>query len=315
MWSVVLNADHSTFTGSQTRAERRSSATEQRVILDDGRALGFAEYGDPGGEPVLEFHGVPGSRLEAWYYDDAGKKAGARVIGIDRPGFGISTYRKGYRIADWPRDVLQLANALGLTRFAVAGISSGSPYALACARFIPERLTACAIVSGISPLMVEGEDLNPRHYIMAPEVLVARLANSVPFIASLAFRYILRQVRTDPAKAMKQLMKAAPPSDLELLNDARAKRHFQQTVMECSRGGWKGPIESVGLELKEWGFRLQDITTHVRIWQGEADNIVFPSAGRYLASKLPNHPLHMVPNAGHLTVIARHAESVLRELI
>jgi pimeloyl-ACP methyl ester carboxylesterase len=53
----------------------------------------------------------------------------------------------------------------------------------------------------------------------------------------------------------------------------------------------------------------------VSIWQGEADNIVFPSAGRYMASKLPNHALHMIPHAGHLTVIARHAESVLRELV
>ena len=111
------------------RASSRSSSTEQQVILKDGRMLGFAEYGEPGGEPVLEFHGVPGSRLEAYYYDDAGKKVGARVIGIDRPGFGISTYRKDYRIADWPSDVLEFANALGLTRFAVAGVSSGSPYA------------------------------------------------------------------------------------------------------------------------------------------------------------------------------------------
>jgi len=301
--------------GWHTGAERASNPTEQRIILKDGRTLGFAEYGDPGGEPVLEFHGVPGSRLEAWYYDDPGKKVGARIIGIDRPGFGLSTYTKGYRIVDWPEDVLEFANALGLKRFAVAGVSSGSPYALACARFIPERLRACAIVSGISPLKVEGEQLNPRHYIMAPEIVVARLANSVPFIASLAFRYILSQIRTDPANAMKRLMKGAPPSDLELLNDKRAKRHFQQTVMECSRGGLKGSIDSVGLELKDWRFRLQDITTHVSIWQGEADNIVFPSAGRYMASKLPKHTLHMIPNAGHLTVIARHAESVLRELV
>ena len=33
------------------------SRTEQRIILKDGRTLGFAEYGDPNGEPVLEFHG------------------------------------------------------------------------------------------------------------------------------------------------------------------------------------------------------------------------------------------------------------------
>jgi pimeloyl-ACP methyl ester carboxylesterase len=167
------------------------SLTEQRVSLRDGRTLGFAEFGDPNGDPVLEFHGCPGSRLEAWNYDEVGKKLGARVIGIDRPGFGISTYVKGYRIVDWPADVSEFADALGLERFAVAGISSGSPYALASARFIPERLKGCAIVSGRSPLTVEGEKLDPSHYLMAEELLMARLAKTVP---RAIFRYMLWQI-------------------------------------------------------------------------------------------------------------------------
>jgi pimeloyl-ACP methyl ester carboxylesterase len=287
---------------------------EQRMILEDGRTLGFAEYGDPNGQPVLEFHGWPGSRMEAWNYHEAGKKIGARVIGIDRPGFGISTYKKGYRIVDWPSDVLELANTLRLERFAVAGISSGSPYALACARFIPERLNACAVVSGLSPLKVEGENLNPMDYIDPMEIWIARLANTLAPVAGMALWYISRQIRKDPAKAMRQFMNA-PPSDLALLNDEAAKRNFQQTIAECSRGGLKGPLASVGLEVRDWGFRLQDITMHVSLWQGEADNIVFPAAANYMASKLPNHTLHRIPDAGHLTVVARHAEEVLRTLL
>jgi pimeloyl-ACP methyl ester carboxylesterase len=288
---------------------------EQRVTLKGGRTLGFAEYGDPAGEAVLEFHGIPGSRLEASYYDDAGKKLGARVIGIDRPGFGISTYAKGYRIVDWPRDVLEFANALGLNRFAVVGISSGSPYALACARFMPERLNGCAVVSGISPLKVEGEKLNPGDYVLASEILMARLANAVPLVARAAFRYLLRQLRNNPRKAMELLMKGAPASDLELLNDNRARRNFQDTLVECARGGINGAIEGFALELRDWGFRLNDIKTHVSIWQGAADNVVFPRAASYMASKLPDHDLHIIPEAGHLTVIVRHAENVLRDLI
>jgi pimeloyl-ACP methyl ester carboxylesterase len=295
--------------------DRSVNLLEQRLTLKDGRTLGFAEYGDPNGEPVLEFHGIPGSRLEAAYFDDAGKSLGVRVIGIDRPGFGISTYAKGYRIIDWPPDVLEFGNALGLNRFAVAGISSGSPYALACARFIPERLNGCAVVSGISPLKVEGEKLKPGDYILTAEILMARLANTVPLVARIAFRYILRQLRNNPRKAMELLMKGAPPSDLELLNDERARRNFQETVVECARGGIDGPIEGFALELRDWGFRLNDIKTHVSIWQGAADNVVFPRAASYMASKLPNHRLHIIPDAGHLTVIVRHAENVLRDLI
>jgi pimeloyl-ACP methyl ester carboxylesterase len=211
--------------------------------------------------------------------------------------------------------VLEFGNALGLNRFAVAGISSGSPYALACARFIPERLNGCAVVSGISPLKVEGEKLKPGDYILPAEILMARLANTVPLVAGTAFRYILRRLRKNPRKAMELLMKGAPPSDLELLNDERARRNFQETVVECARGGIDGPIEGFALELRDWGFRLNDIKTHVSIWQGAADNVVFPRAASYMASKLPNHRLHIIPEAGHLTVIVRHAENVLRDLI
>ena len=147
-------------------AETISNPTEQRVTLKDGRTLGFAEYGDPKGEPLLEFHGCPSCRFEARSYDEAGKKLGVRVISIDRPGFGISTFVKGYRTVDWPADVIEFADALGLNRFSVAGISSGSPYALACARFIPERLHGCSVVSGLPPLTVKGEKIDRKQFLI-----------------------------------------------------------------------------------------------------------------------------------------------------
>ncbi len=290
-------------------------ATEQFITLKDGRTLGFAEYGDPNGKPVLQFHGWPSCRFEGWNYDEVGKKVGARVIAIDRPGFGLSTYKKGYRIIDWPSDILELADELGLERFAVAGISSGSAYALACARFIPERLTSCTLIGGMSPLKVEDENLKPEHYIDPLEVHIARMANTVPLVASAVFRSIACMIRTSPDKAMKLLMKGAPPSDLELLKNDAATRNFQDSVAECYRNGTKGPITSVGLQLRDWGFRLQDITININLWQGELDSLVFPAAAKYMASKLPNHTLHFIPDAGHLTVITRHAEDVLRELL
>ena len=44
---------------------------ERCATLRDGRALSFAEFGDPSGKPVFYFHGFPGSRIEAslagWY--------------------------------------------------------------------------------------------------------------------------------------------------------------------------------------------------------------------------------------------------------
>src|SRR5690606_7341419 len=76
---------------------------------------------------------------------------GARVITPDRPGYGLSDYLPGRRLVDFPDDVAQLADALGLERFAVFGVSAGGPYAAACAWKLPQRVTGAAVVSGPAP--------------------------------------------------------------------------------------------------------------------------------------------------------------------
>ena len=37
---------------------------DNQIKLRDGRRLGYAEFGDPRGKPVLFFHGYPGSRWD-----------------------------------------------------------------------------------------------------------------------------------------------------------------------------------------------------------------------------------------------------------
>lgn len=129
-----------------------TTSTEQVIRLADGRKLGYAEYGDPAGKPLMYFHGLPGSRLEAKLTEPTASRVKARVIGVDRPGYGLSDFKPQRALADWPNDVSELANALGLDRFAVLGVSGGGPYALACARKIPARLSAVGVVGGLGPV-------------------------------------------------------------------------------------------------------------------------------------------------------------------
>jgi pimeloyl-ACP methyl ester carboxylesterase len=68
---------------------------------------------------------------------------------------GLSDYKKDRTILDWPDDVVELADALGIDKFPIEGISGGGPYAAACAYKIPDRLTACGIISGLGPMDLE----------------------------------------------------------------------------------------------------------------------------------------------------------------
>ncbi len=127
--------------------------------LPDGRELAYAEYGDVTGRPVFFFHGAPGSRL---FHppDDVTRGAGVRLICVDRPGYGGSTFQPDRRILDWPKDVAALADRLGLDAFAVTGHSAGSPHTLACAYCLPDRVKAAAILCGVGPVEAPGATEN-----------------------------------------------------------------------------------------------------------------------------------------------------------
>ena len=117
--------------------------------LNDGRTLGYAEWADPQGKPVLHFHGSGRSRLE--HPSDKSMLEGVRPITADRPGHGLSDSQPGRRLLDWPDDVTAPADHLGLDRFAVSGWSFGGPYAMTCAHKIPERVTTAGLISSFAP--------------------------------------------------------------------------------------------------------------------------------------------------------------------
>ena len=86
------------------------------VITPDGRTVGFATYGPDSGTPVVWCHGGPGSRLEPAGLAPFLDELGLRVIGIDRPGYGLSSLRPGRSIADFVPDGLAVVDRLGVER-------------------------------------------------------------------------------------------------------------------------------------------------------------------------------------------------------
>lgn len=127
------------------------SPAGKTIQLSDGRTLAYLESGDPNGQPVFYFHGGPGSRLEGQIYDSLNQKLGIRMIVADRPGYGLSDNQEDRTYLNWADDVAELADQLGIERFAVLGYSSGGPYAAVVAHQLPERVAVAVIVAGEGP--------------------------------------------------------------------------------------------------------------------------------------------------------------------
>lgn len=65
---------------------------DQTLHLRDGRTLGYAEYGVPEGKALFYFGA---SRLEARFLTAPATQTGVRLIGIARPGMGLSDFPTG----------------------------------------------------------------------------------------------------------------------------------------------------------------------------------------------------------------------------
>lgn len=288
----------------------RERSSEKTARLNDGRDLGYAEYGDPTGKPIFYFHGWPSSRLEARNYDEAASRLGARVISVDRPGIGLSTYARGYTITQWPRDIEAMADGLGIERFAVVGISSGAPYSYACARFIPGRLIGAAVVSGVGPMDIP----NRGQYILKDELQAIWLAQRAPWLARLVFRYLFSRIARDPEKALAKLIERVPESDRELLTDPARQAGRGEALKEMGRHGMRGAVQTIALEGRPWGFTLEEIRMRVHIFHGESDSLVYPVTAHYVAERLPDCELHMYTGDGHFATVLNRAEDVIKTL-
>lgn len=289
------------------------SSDKRTIHLGDGRLLGYAEYGDPEGKPVLYFHGYPGTRFRAKLISDAAVRAGVRLIGLDRPGMGLSDFQPGRKILDWPDDVIELADALGLGRFSVVGVSGGGPYSAACAFKIPSRLTACGILAGTGPMDQASEDITMSNRV------IGFVAQRLPLLFRVILWGSLGRFSQDPERLeaiIEKQAKPLPEPDRQLFSTPEIKRFFVEEAAEAFRQGAKGPaLEGKLLFGEPWGFVPEEITMeNVYLWYGELDANVPVSMGRAMAERIPNCQATFYPHEAHFSLLLNHADEVLKTL-
>src|SRR5687768_18519267 len=120
---------------------------EGTIRVREGRQLGIAEFGPPDGRAVVWFHGTPGARRQI--PEEARLIAGAegiRIIGIDRPGVGLSSPHLYDAVVDLVPDVEIVLDRLGIGRLSTIGLSGGGPYALAMAHELPDRVRSVGVL-------------------------------------------------------------------------------------------------------------------------------------------------------------------------
>jgi len=297
--------------GSGVEGNAVANVASRSITLADLRTLAYTHYGDPNGQPVMYFHGWPGSRLEAELVSGEARTAGALVIAVDRPGMGGSDFQRGRRLLDWADDVVALADALQLERFAVLGVSGGGPYALACAHAIPQRVSAAATVAGLAPY----DPADPTLGMSRQNRRTFRVARTAPWLLRPMFALLRLGVHRRPDRVLGQLAAPAPACDRAVLQQPELRRVLVASLREAVRHGARGVAYEGRLLARPWGFRLDDVGSQVFVWQGEQDVNVPAAMGRSLAHAIPLCRATFYREEGHFSLLVNRLPDILAPLV
>jgi pimeloyl-ACP methyl ester carboxylesterase len=278
------------------REASQGNVVTRVVRLRDGRRLAYSELGDPDGLPIFHQHGMPGSRLEHEAEPEFYSAMGVRVITPDRPGYGLSDPHPHRPLLDWPSDIAELADSLGISRFGITGLSGGGIYALACAAAIPERLTEVVVTGCPGPMQREGALAGMRFMTRAG----VWFGSHAPWLLDGAAAVVSRVARRYPHFFVEQANRDIPPADRRWLSMPAVSRGAVDTLREALRPGAWGYVEDIRALARPWGFAVEDIRVPVQLWHGDADTVIPMHHGRYLATLIPSATLRICPGEAHM---------------
>jgi pimeloyl-ACP methyl ester carboxylesterase len=286
-----------------------SPRLEGNAWLADGRKMSFAEYGNPGGRPVVWLHGTPGGRRQIPQEARiAAQETNLRLICIDRPGCGHSTPHQYDNVLEFASDLECVVDLLGIDEFAMVGLSGGGPYVLASAYALFPRVKAAAVLGGVAPSVgPDAAEGGPVKLTAQLQPLLVHLRT--PLAATLTTLVgLFRPLGTPAIIAYGRL---SPEGDRRVIARPEIRAMLLDDIFKPGR--LHAAIYDLGLFGREWGFRVEDVKIPIRWWHGDADHIIPFRHGQHMVKLLPDAELFVMPGESHLGSLPM-AEKVLADL-
>jgi pimeloyl-ACP methyl ester carboxylesterase len=289
-----------------------ASMEESSIKLTDGRILSYAVYGPVSGTPVLYFHGTPSSRLELLLLnnyeldiEEMLHQNNLKVIAVDRPGMGLSTFNKNGTFLSFADDARELLVSLNIKNCPVLCWSGGGPYALAIAHQHPEVIKQvyinCGFTTRFTKKVIGEMGMNKWYF---------RSAKYTPFLLRTALSIIKKRKVTS---AVSQKLTGLPDEDHELLKDVKHLSGLMtNTVKEACRRGTEGAVHDARSYFNHFGFDIKNIHQPITYWWGTNDNTVTGIHATTIEKETVNGTVLRKTNEGHLSLYVNYMNQILQ---
>ncbi|MBK5230322.1 MAG: alpha/beta fold hydrolase [Thermoleophilia bacterium] len=249
-----------------------------------GRAVNFAQYGDPAAPPLVLIHGLAGC-WQNWLENIPALAADFNVIAVDLPGFGESeSPPEEISLPGYAQTVIGLLDLLGIERAAIIGNSMGGQTAAQTAIDFPDRTGRLILVS---PAGYSTCDAPPilAHGIVTAGMILARVA---PRRKLLVTRPRLRQIALGGVVAHPDQL--SPEMSYEMIG-ADEKVGFV--------------VAAQAILAHDCRERLADIESPTLIVWGRNDRLVTSRDAERFERRIPGSRKLVLRDTGHCAMVER----------
>jgi pimeloyl-[acyl-carrier protein] methyl ester esterase len=256
----------------------------RRLSLADGRRLAYREAGT--GPPLVLIHGWAMSSA-VFAEALAALSATHRVLAPDMRGHGDSEGGPGYGLEELAADLEEWFAALDLCGACLGGWSLGGQVAMRLFPAVRSRVERLLLID-TTVRFGRGDDWP--HGLPGGQV-----------------RAMARDLRRNYQKAMGEFFAG------QFVSGEIIPERYRQVLAFTVRAGRLPEPETAlsALETLRCGDlrpALNALDCPALVLHGERDPITLPEAARYLAGRLPQGELALIPNAGHAPFLSRPEE-------
>ena len=273
--------------------------------LSDGRNLEYLTSG-PFQNSAVILHAGTSQDITGWQtWLDYFAANGVFALSFGRSGYAASTVMPGRITIDVAKDVAELSEAIGITKFVNIGLSGGGQHAIATG--LDPRSVGVVTVGSLAPFAELGQDF----YTGMQQADIDEYGDALEDINLLVKRF---QKWTEGD--VGETITGAELSERDQL--ASTKPTWKAALDSCAftmAQGWGWVADDYSSYLKPWGFDPRDVKVPIIIWQAELDVNVPIQHGQWLAKYLPNARLEVRDGESHMGIFVNYEEEIMQSAI
>jgi len=291
-----------------TKVASRLKQERFDVLRPAGRSVDVMFFGDPEGTPVVYIHSLF-TRTVTPEIEQSIVRNRMKFIVPGKPGYGKTSFQPDDQsmVDCYVDDVRAVVDQMGLDKFSILSMVSGSPFMFALCKAMPERiLSASSIGSAVPAPYVRRSNITSRWTLA-----LASATKVSPKMAMLMSKSGMRLIKTIGLRRFLARHNGSSKIDCEIMTRADVVEEVRTGMEWISLQGLQAPLNDMTLCFDDWSHLVDGLKMRVTMLQGHHDPHANLASLQEFANAYPDIiDLHDFPDGGQ-SLMFTHTQDVL----